>query len=572
MGRPTPVPVLAGLWYHRCYRLLTVLAVACAQVHTPPETTGADARSSSLEPARSPLGGRSRRTDPGSGPGRCLRVASTPASSSPVTAAETSRESSWTTTGVFESYWTALSLGYRRLQTHADSGIRTRLAAHWHAELGTLRHHRSSTWQLSSRIGELTPMIGESSLFVRVCRQRANLASGLEIAIRYEARDGDLGNWPSWGATRAEIVLPANAPEPSDLVYQVARALQPLLHSAGVPGLDDLLVRVQHPDLSGLNWEWLASTLSRKVVRYSRRIAAHAYEPVDLPLSVLFVNAGGNYESSYDDRLAISFRYFRTVQASRQSGADVQRLIAGSQFDIGHLGVRLPAIDPSGRSDEVQHTDGSIFEPRTLEGALRRARTRLLVLEGQDAPPATLVFPLEALRRLAHRIHEATGVAVIASGPANFGQFYYGLTHDQYLTELVKSVRPGINDLDQGPALWLRQGGDAVLRLMGASARIAAEVLQEHQRVEAAYEAQFASGAPKGMTYDQAASRATVEALERLTRLRGETYSFDQESHGVEPISRSRAELLDIQRLRSAGFVVAGGRLEVPAHCEHRKT
>lgn len=395
-------------------------------------------------------------------------------------------------------------------------------------------------------------MISESSVSVRIRRSEAVAGSGMEVLVRRADPDGDLGTWRSWDVVSIEIVLPDVGPEPlaaDVLVDQVTHVLLEVLNPPG-PSRDALLLAIEHPDLTGLPWEVMAVPLGRQVVRYSRRLAAYAYEPVDVPPSILFAGVEGDN----DGRMAVGSRYFRTVQASKQTGGDIERLVAGGHFDIVHLGVRIAVLDPGRSESHVLYTDGSAVNSRTLKQALRRSRARLLVLEAQlDSTTASLAS-FDQLRRLAHRLHKSTGIAVLASDTADFRDFYFNLTHDLLLTDLVALVRPLISGGDQAPALWLRKAGDSTLRLMAAGARLAADVIQEHQRLEAAMQAQGIGGA-------QEVSGATLDAMVRLTRLRERTFYFDQESRGVEPMAESRAELQDVQQLRSRSVAEPTGRV-----------
>jgi hypothetical protein len=363
----------------------------------------------------------------------------------------------------------------------------------------------------------------------------------MTLAVEREAASDDLRTWPTWDIASVDIGFPSEVSDASPvlLVDQVGDALSQVLESPPGP---IVLLSVEYPDLTGLAWERLEQWLGRQVVRYAGTLAARAYEPADVPLSILVVDVDDE-----DGRFGVISRYFRSVVASRQPGDGMEGLVGGGRFDIVHLGVRVAGQDGGSEEPEVQYADGSAIDEGALARALDRAETRLLVLE--FLPPTGGPAPMtNALRSVTHRLHEATGIAAIASGRADFRRFYYDLTHDSYLTNLVRAIEP----VDPGelPALWVRKGGDGALRLRAASARLGADVVQEHLRVDAAYRAQLAeSAASIGAS---AAEFATIDALERLARLREQAYSFDQESLGVVPMDQTRAELDDLQRIRAS--------------------
>jgi hypothetical protein len=153
---------------------------------------------------------------------------------------------------------------------------------------------------------------------------------------------------------------------------------------------------------------------------------------------------------------------------------------------------------------------------------------------------------LDSLRTLAHRLHDTSGVSVIATPRANFSNFYLDLTHDRPLSELVTGIVPRAPR--ERPAIWLRQGADSALRLLGPSARIAADVVREQRRLEAAQAAQAEVSRARGIDRRDPATTAALESIERLREL---TYSFDRETHGYVPMTDTDDRLRSVRETRA---------------------
>ncbi|WP_214405679.1 hypothetical protein [Pseudonocardia lacus] len=384
-------------------------------------------------------------------------------------------------------------------------------------------------------------MIDQAAVHVRLRRSGAVSGSGLTLGVERETPFGELRTWPSWDVASIDVGFPGTVSDtaPVPLVAEVADALRQVLGDG--PGTA-LLLSIDHPDLNGLAWEELGPTLQRQVVRYGPTLAARAYDPADVPLSILLVDV-----DDVDGRVDVISRYFRSVATWRQTGGGIERLIGSGHFDVVHLVVQVPDQDSGSVRPEVRHVDGSVIDTEALARALELAGTRLVVLESAphlDGSPGRLT---DALRSITHDLHETTGIAAIASGPARFRDFYHDLTHDTYLTDLVHAITPTApEDL---PALWVRRGGDSAVRLHAAGSRLSADVIDEHHRVDAAYRARLTElGWPIGAPTPEP---ATLDVLQHLSQLRERTYSYSQETLGVIPMSETQAELNELQRIRA---------------------
>jgi len=359
------------------------------------------------------------------------------------------------------------------------------------------------------------------------------------VVVTHLADFDHLANWPQSGIASVDITLPgASSDDPTwTSLERVASALSPL--PPGQPWDDLLLLEILNPDLAGHPWEELGPALSRRVIRYSPRPAAHAYEPIELPLSILLAD-----DEADDEREAVVTRFFRTVRNAQQSAVALLELVAAGQFDIVHLAGWT--VSGEGDTERVTYSDGSPIEERRLRRALLQSRTRLLVLEvGSSCPPGG-ESSLDSLRGLAHRLHSASGVSVIAAPAADFSAFYLDLTHDVPLSKLVTSIVPKA-PADR-PAIWLRQGADFALRLLGRSARIAADVVREQRRLSAAHEAQEELRRARGV---DRFGGITASALDSIGHLRELTYSFDRETHGYIPMTKTDNELRSVRQTRA---------------------
>ncbi len=371
------------------------------------------------------------------------------------------------------------------------------------------------------------------SLYVRIGRRRSRdethpfllrTEDGLEYRSRFQ--------WPS-----------GDDPT-SDTVRRLKDEVERVFFDSGAPFPDapgdELHLNLEAPELFSLPWEeaWRQLASSAPLLRTVPRSPRFQAVPFDLPLGVLLSRLESAAWPPLPEPGAL--RYFATTRVDALPWNRLQELWAAGTFEIVHLVA-------SGRWQHgegvlTSHGAGPPLDADALAPTLRRAGTRLLILETPGIPNET---PLGPLLDLAHRLLRK-GFAVLAarlpeaSREETWNEFYLDVVHDKPLS-VPKTARA---DAD-ATALFLPAGDRDPLRISPLAPRIEAHVESLLERAEEV-QAHLGQLSPTRRRRLERRIDTLEAAIDEAKLSTGHALDFSRESGGLVPLgvaTRRAAEL-----------------------------
>ena len=278
---------------------------------------------------------------------------------------------------------------------------------------------------------------------------------------------------------------------------------------------------------------------NHRVIRYSPGIADLALTPLNMPVDTLLAELT-SWPVSDGELIPHALKHFRLISATRVDGERFQALVRSATFDVVH--VRARAVRDG---DGVALEAGSdLLRAPTLRSLLARGKraARLIIFE-TDATSIRAVFDI------AHHIHGHSGptVLVAESGRFDFNEFYYDITHNQWLSLAFAARQSNITGPPLRAALLMARGGDEMLQISRAqlaiSTRAETELIRIGGVIEAIEERRPFLRDPSELTRISDQLDQLHVASERIREIRNMVYSYDQESRGMEPMTTAAGDL-----------------------------
>lgn len=325
-------------------------------------------------------------------------------------------------------------------------------------------------------------------------------------------------------------------------------ALSPWKKLIDVKYTEFLLLEIKSPDLYPLPWEkmfenarstnWLKGCT---VVRYDSRPSGRVAQPFSLPLSVL-VASDSSKEVLVELPTEKSLRYFQTTKVNGITNNQLRTLLRGLKFDVVHLCGHAKHSTEHGTTFFVDQNDPRLNDDE-LRLLLKKCQARLLILHAVGENES-------AFMTLSHRLMSANGPTIIVTRNLGlpvkweYDQLYLDIVHDTPLNYSFRNI-----PVSTCVAFFVCEQGQDVLRISPLAQTLHADLSSRIEYLTSITEKLSPGKSPFKLPTDVKLLdiASTLESIKRSGVVQ-RSFSFTQESAGLEPLKEISQTIRDLQK------------------------